>query len=84
VLGRLEADQFLLLLSCTDLEHTNELISRLRAALSSDPFDVAGGGSAITVSVGTAARSDKSERIDELIASADAALYAEKRRRQEA
>lgn len=84
VLGRLEADQFLLLLPGTDLGETDELIARLRQALSSDPFDPGDDGSVISISAGAAAWSGTSERIDELIASADAALYSEKRRRPEA
>ena len=84
VLGRLDDDQFLLLLPGTDLEQAHELITRLRGALRSDPVDVPGGGTGITVSVGAASRSDRNDSIDRLIASADAALYAEKRLRSEA
>ena len=83
VLGRLDGDQFLLLLPGSDLQQTHELITRLRRALISDPVDIPDDGPGISVSVGTASRSGHNESIDRLIASAHAALYAEKRLRPE-
>ncbi len=83
VLGRLDGDQFLLLLPGTDLDQARELVARLRRALSPDPVDDAGDRPVVTASVGMAARSDQNESADQLIASAEAALYAQKRARHD-
>jgi two-component system, cell cycle response regulator len=76
LLGRWGGEEFLLVAPATDVDGAAEVGERVRAAVSSSPIDVPGGGGVtVTVSIGAA---EGHGEIDELLRVADTALYAAK------
>jgi two-component system cell cycle response regulator len=84
VAARYGGEEFVILLPGTDARAGRVLAERIRAAVAERPFEIGGGRDplAVTVSIGVADRvpdaSDDAAQGEELIARADAALYAAK------
>jgi diguanylate cyclase (GGDEF)-like protein len=80
VLARYGGEEFVVLLPETDTEKAEYLAERLRKAMRSQAFEVAGKRFSITASFGVAGVEQKSpKKIDELLEKADQALLAAKR-----
>jgi diguanylate cyclase (GGDEF)-like protein len=71
---RMGGEEFLVLLPGADLDHALEVAERLRAAVGDEPV----AGLEITMSFGVNASDGRTFAFDELLADADAALYAAK------
>lgn len=74
VVARMGGEEFSLLLPETDLETATSVAERLRAAVAAAPLPVR-----VTVSIGVSVLPDLAASADQLIDSADQALYAAKR-----
>jgi diguanylate cyclase (GGDEF)-like protein len=80
LLGRLGAEEFLLVVPDCDTAETVRLAERLRARVAAEPVRFGDKSIAVTVSVGAAARgTDAPATAEALIQAADAALYRAKR-----
>lgn len=79
-IGRFGGEEFLIVLSETDRASTLAIAERLRRGIGEHAFPIAGRQLAVTISVGVAfAESVAGVTANDLIALADAALYAAKR-----
>ena len=76
--GRIGGDEFLIILSETEMEGARFLAERLRSAISSHPFLFAGQELRLTCSLGLAQRTNLDRDGGALMARADSALYAAK------
>jgi diguanylate cyclase (GGDEF)-like protein len=78
---RLGGEEFLLLLRCTELSEALNIAERVRVKLESAaiPHEKLGPGAVVTASFGVSAGPVSSHHFTELLAAADAALYAAKR-----
>jgi diguanylate cyclase (GGDEF)-like protein len=77
VTGRLGGDEFALLLEQRTLPEAIEIAENLRGRLAARPFDTGKGRIALTWSIGVG-EAQPGDSIDQLLARADAALYAAK------
>lgn len=75
-LGRFGGEEFLLILPGAGLEDIRPILERVRTAVGASPVPVGTRRVGVTVSIGGAVRTGES--VDDLIRSADAALYAAK------
>ena len=77
---RYGGEEFLVVLSDTDIEEAETFAQRLRASFQEQPFDtiVAGESIVVTISVGIAVFPDHGEQVDALLNAADTALYRSK------
>lgn len=80
LIGRLSGDEFAVLLTDADAAVADGAIGRMRSALDSAPF--AGGVGIVTASFGRAVAVPGASDLAELLHAADAAMYADKRRRR--
>jgi diguanylate cyclase (GGDEF)-like protein len=83
LIGRFGGEEFAVLLPRTSAVEAERVAERLRARIADEPVVVGDGRSEgvlvnVTVSVGVAGLEDASQDLDELLAAADAALYAAK------
>jgi diguanylate cyclase (GGDEF)-like protein len=76
--GRIGGEEFLMILPETDLGGARQFAERLRGAIASTPIPIAGGALQITCSLGVAERRPMDDEPGQLLARADAALYAAK------
>jgi diguanylate cyclase (GGDEF)-like protein len=74
IVARMGGEEFFLLLPATDLPTATRVAERLRVAIATAPLPVS-----VTVSVGISVLPDLAGSVDELIESADRALYDAKR-----
>lgn len=82
-LARYAGDEFVALIPDTQSDSISELCKRIESAVDSFGIDVAGGETAkVGVSIGSAAYPASGESFDQLIISADKAMYSEKARRK--
>jgi diguanylate cyclase (GGDEF) domain len=79
LLGRVGGDEFALFLSVARRGDASALAERIRAAVSSEPFDHSGLQISVTISMGAAMCSGEGEEYERLFARADAALYESKK-----
>jgi diguanylate cyclase (GGDEF)-like protein len=77
-LGRYGGDEFLALVPCSTQNGLRSLAERLRNAVASTPFEVAGSSIAVTGSFGTVLCDGVEGSTRAVIAAADRALYAAK------
>jgi len=77
VLARWGGEEFLILLSDTDVDSATEQAERLRASIEAETFRLRQGESRITASLGVAGYA-KADGIDSYIKDADVALYRAK------
>lgn len=78
-LGRYGGEEFLVVLPGCDMAGALSHAERLRIALDSEPFSIAGQGISVTCSIGCASHpEDAVASAEELVCAADAALYAAK------
>jgi diguanylate cyclase (GGDEF)-like protein len=80
LLGRFGGDEFVILLSETDVDGATETAERIRRAIEATSVEISGMDIRITASVGLASLSSESPSVDALLAGADAALYAAKKK----
>jgi diguanylate cyclase (GGDEF)-like protein len=78
VTGRYGGEEFLVILPACDREQTESSAERIRAAVSSLPFLVAGSEIPLTVSIGATVATDYPQTETELLSLADLALYQAK------
>jgi diguanylate cyclase (GGDEF)-like protein len=78
MLGRWGGEEFLLVLPDTDIERAVTTIHRIRAAMTDFQLPETGRGLRVSFSAGLATRTTSAQSPDEVIASADAALYEAK------
>jgi diguanylate cyclase (GGDEF)-like protein len=77
-LGRYGGDEFSILLPETDLEHATELADRLRVAVQTTSFEFDNQTINTTVSIGITSTNQYVTELNQLLLSADAALYEAK------
>lgn len=83
-LSRYAGDEFIALIPDTDSDNVRELCKRIQAAVEAFGVEVNAGETArVGVSIGSAAYPGSGESFDQLIISADKAMYSEKARRKE-
>jgi diguanylate cyclase (GGDEF)-like protein len=78
VAGRYGGEEFLVILPSCDREQTAKGAERIRAAISSLPFLIAGSEISLTVSIGATVAPDAAQAETELLSLADLALYQAK------
>ncbi len=78
IFARFGGDEFVLLLSETDLENAFKVVERIRQALVKESADINGGSISITVSSGLACVKSQVDTLDSLLGRADNALYRAK------
>jgi diguanylate cyclase (GGDEF)-like protein len=78
ILCRYGGDEFALLLPETDLFMASSVAERLRASIADEPIDTDGGPVPITISLGITKATPSTSNLEELLKSADRALYAAK------
>jgi diguanylate cyclase (GGDEF)-like protein len=78
VAGRHGGEEFLVILPSCDREQTAKGAERIRAAISSLPFLIAGSEISLTVSIGATVAPDAAQAETELLSLADLALYQAK------
>ena len=78
ILCRYGGDEFALLLPETDLFMASSVAERLRASISDEPINTDGGPVPITISLGVTKATPNTSNLEELLKSADRALYAAK------
>src|SRR5450631_2081176 len=78
LLGRLGGEEFAVALTETDMPAALETAERLRREIAAEPFQVAGSGIPVTVSVGVATRRATDDNAAELLRLADKAMYLAK------
>lgn len=78
VLGRWGGEEFLLVMPDTTLDIAVATLERLRAVLGRIDLPAAGAGLRLSLSAGLATMDERAQSLDEMIASADAALYEAK------
>jgi diguanylate cyclase (GGDEF)-like protein len=78
VVGRYGGEEFLVILPSCDREQTANGAERIRAAISSLPFLIAGSEISLTVSIGATVAPDAAQAETELLSLADLALYQAK------
>ncbi|MFQ5936779.1 MAG: putative bifunctional diguanylate cyclase/phosphodiesterase [Acidiferrobacterales bacterium] len=78
--GRWGGDEFLCLLPDADDEKGTTIAERLRAQVADQPIDTGGVVVPVSVSVGLSHYPQAGDRLDNILTSADAALYGAKRR----
>jgi diguanylate cyclase (GGDEF)-like protein len=84
-LARYAGDEFVALIPDTDAENVRELCKRIQSAVEAFGIEVSPGEVArVGVSIGSAAYPGSGESFDQLIISADKAMYSQKARRKEA
>lgn len=77
-IGRLGGDEFAILLPGTGLDGARIAAEKIRASIGQTPIDFGPVGTAITVSIGVAMRTQDDDDGEQLLADADAALYRAK------
>ncbi len=77
-LGRYGGEEFLLLISDISAADLPAIVERFRAAIADEPFDLGEVRRSLTVSFGVAVVSEGGMRAEEVIATADRALYEAK------
>ncbi|MEQ1763490.1 MAG: diguanylate cyclase, partial [Pyrinomonadaceae bacterium] len=83
-LARYAGDEYIALIPDTDADNVRELCKRIQAAVEAFGVEVTDGETArVGVSIGSAAYPGSGESFDQLIISADKAMYSEKARRKE-
>jgi diguanylate cyclase (GGDEF)-like protein/PAS domain S-box-containing protein len=75
ILCRYGGDEFALLLPETDLFMASSVAERLRASIADAPIDTDGGPIAVTISLGVTKATQETANLEELLKSADRALY---------
>ncbi|MDX1488067.1 MAG: GGDEF domain-containing protein, partial [Acidiferrobacterales bacterium] len=75
--GRYGGEEFLLVFPETDLDQTNKIAERIRAAVSNAEFDVGERKIKLTISIG-ATLFERGEDLENLLSRADQALYRAK------
>jgi diguanylate cyclase (GGDEF)-like protein len=78
ILCRYGGDEFALLLPETDLFMASSVAERLRASIADDPIITDGGPVPVTISLGVTKATLNTTNLEELLKSADRALYAAK------
>ncbi len=78
VAGRIGGEEFLMVLPETDLGGGRQFAERLRKTLGASPLLLPAGGLEVTCSLGVAERRSEDQEPGQLLARADAALYAAK------
>jgi diguanylate cyclase (GGDEF)-like protein len=78
ILCRYGGDEFALLLPETDLFMASSVAERLRASIADEPINTDGGPVPITISLGVTKATPNISNLEELLKSADRALYAAK------
>ncbi|MCB9672269.1 MAG: GGDEF domain-containing protein [Alphaproteobacteria bacterium] len=78
---RLAGDEFVVLLPGSTEEVGEQVGDRIRVAVESEPFPIDEDGVALAVSLGIAARTADHEGLDDLLRTADRAMYADKKAR---
>lgn len=77
--GRYGGEEFIVVLAHNDVEGARQLAERWRTAVENTPFAIPGGGVAeVTISIGVAGSVGPEIEATDLVAAADAALYAAK------
>ncbi|MBI3805091.1 MAG: diguanylate cyclase [Nitrospirae bacterium] len=79
VVARYGGEEFVVLLLKSDSKQAFQMAERIRKAIEAAPVDWQGQKIAATVSIGVAAHPEDATKREDLIASADRALYASKR-----
>ncbi|MEO5858781.1 MAG: diguanylate cyclase [Pyrinomonadaceae bacterium] len=83
-LARYAGDEFVALIPDTDADNVRELCKRIQAAVEAFGIEVTASETArVGVSIGSSAYPGSGESFDQLIISADKAMYSEKARRKE-
>lgn len=80
ILGRYGGDEFVILLCETDAGGATEIAERIRRAIEAAALEIAGNRISVSVSVGVAGLGPKPTSVEGLLAGADGALYAAKKR----
>ncbi len=75
ILCRYGGDEFALLLPETDLFMASSVAERLRVSIADEPIDTDGGPIAVTISLGVTKATQETANLEELLKSADRALY---------
>ena len=79
MIGRYGGEEFMLILTETDVEEGAVLTEKLRALVQREKFTVEGGPDiAVTISIGIAGGAGNKLRMDNLVRDADAAMYSAK------
>lgn len=78
ILCRYGGDEFALLLPETDLFMASSVAERLRSSIADEPINTDGGSVPITISLGVTKATSNTSNLEELLKSADRALYAAK------
>ncbi|MEJ2599484.1 MAG: diguanylate cyclase [Anaerolineales bacterium] len=78
ILCRYGGDEFALLLPETDLFMAASVAERLRASIADEPIDTDGGPVSVTISLGVTKATQDTANLEELLKSADRALYTAK------
>jgi diguanylate cyclase (GGDEF)-like protein len=77
--GRYGGEEFIVLMAQNDVEGARRFAERWRTAIENTPFPIPGGGSVeVTLSIGVAGATGPDGEAVDLVAAADAALYAAK------
>jgi diguanylate cyclase (GGDEF)-like protein len=77
-LGRYGGEEFLIIIPNSTIEIVKEMAERLCRAISASPFDLGGEFRAITTSMGATVSSAVNDSAQDIVATADRALYAAK------
>jgi len=78
IVARFGGDEFVVLLTNTDREHSLVAAERIRTSVRNMSVDVKGDQILITVSIGSASFPESADKADEVLEKADAALYKSK------
>jgi diguanylate cyclase (GGDEF)-like protein len=81
LLCRLAGDEFVILLPGATLDVADTIATRIHERVESDPIEVDGVRLLLATSLGIAARSSEHDTLEDLLRSADRAMYATKRAR---
>lgn len=78
LVARVGGEEFVIVLSGTDMQGARELLERLQDMLRQTPLHIGGSNIEVTLSVGLTTHADTDRSLDDLLRRADAALYAAK------